>query len=203
MVCESGILLKNHISCNFTFKCYITISFQQFIKTLNHFIFTDLLVGQLMDRLDVGNFNISKVWWIKSIRNRKNWYSHNHQNWTFSLNLFSLNGFLQPIRLERNHNEDSIMIYVRKDIPTKELTFVNLPHYMGNIFVEINLLNWKWLLRGCCHPPGQQDIYFFNQAGNVLNKYTLNYQKVILTRDFNTENSEQSLNFYVNVKLKL
>ena len=32
---ESGILLKSHVGCHFMVKNYITISFQQFKKTLN------------------------------------------------------------------------------------------------------------------------------------------------------------------------
>ena len=37
MSTESGILLKNHISCNFMLKYCITMSLQQFTKTLNQF----------------------------------------------------------------------------------------------------------------------------------------------------------------------
>ena len=37
MPIESSILLKNHVSCNFMPKYYITASLQQFTKTLNQF----------------------------------------------------------------------------------------------------------------------------------------------------------------------
>ena len=37
MPIESGILLKNHVSCNFMLKYYITVSNRQFTKTLNQF----------------------------------------------------------------------------------------------------------------------------------------------------------------------
>ena len=37
MPIESSILLKNHVSCNFMPKYYITASLQQFMKTLNQF----------------------------------------------------------------------------------------------------------------------------------------------------------------------
>ena len=35
---ESGILLKNHVSCNFMLKYYITVSLRQFAKTLYQFV---------------------------------------------------------------------------------------------------------------------------------------------------------------------
>ena len=34
---ESGILLKNHVIFSFVLKYYITVSFWQFMKTLNQF----------------------------------------------------------------------------------------------------------------------------------------------------------------------
>ena len=103
-----------------------------------------------------------------------------------------IDGFLLPIKLERNHSQGSIMIYVWDDIPTKEVTFVNLLHDIERIFVEVNLLNWKWLRCGCYHPPGQQDDYLFNQLRNALDQYTQNYEKFLIG-DFNAEDIEPSL----------
>ena len=36
---ESRIPLKNHSSCNFMLKYYITVSFRQFTKTINQFFY--------------------------------------------------------------------------------------------------------------------------------------------------------------------
>ena len=38
MAIERDILLKNHVSCNFMLKYYITILLRQFTKTLNQFL---------------------------------------------------------------------------------------------------------------------------------------------------------------------
>ena len=38
MPTESIILLKNHVSCNFMLKYYITVSLRQFTKTSNQFL---------------------------------------------------------------------------------------------------------------------------------------------------------------------
>ena len=37
MTIDGGILLKNHVSCNFMLKYYITILLRQFMKTFNQF----------------------------------------------------------------------------------------------------------------------------------------------------------------------
>ena len=93
----------------------------------------------------------------------------------FPSNLFSISDFLQPIRLLRNRNRGDIMIYVTEYTPTKELAFVNLPRDLESIFVQVNLLNRDWLLCESYYPPHQQDKYFFNLLGNVVDKYTQKY----------------------------
>ena len=37
MPIETNMLLKNHVSCNFMVKYYITLSLRQFMKTLSQF----------------------------------------------------------------------------------------------------------------------------------------------------------------------
>ena len=38
----------------------------------------------------------------------------------------------------------NVVIYIREDISSKELTFFNMPENVESIFVEINLFNAKW-----------------------------------------------------------
>ena len=40
---------------------------------------------------------------------------------TFTEDQFCIEGFSKPYRLDRNRNGGGVMIYVRKDIPSKEL----------------------------------------------------------------------------------
>lgn len=71
------------------------------------------------------------------------------------------------------------MIYVMEDKPAKEPIFVNISRDIKSIFVKESLLNCGWLLFGSCYPPRQQDKYFFNQLGKVLDKYTQKYGKFL------------------------
>ena len=73
-----------------------------------------------------------------------------------------------------------------------------MPENVESIFVEINLFTAKWLVCGCYHPPSQDDQYFFNHLGNALNKYTQNYDKFLLARDFNAEDSEPCLSDFLH-----
>ena len=95
-----------------------------------------------------------------------------------------IEGYSEPYRFDRNRNEGGVLIYVRKDIPNKPLTDIE------GIFVELNLRKNKWLLFGSYHSPSQSDEYFFNHVKNGLDIYSKFYDKYMLVRDFNAEESE-------------
>ena len=102
---------------------------------------------------------------------------------------FTIHGFSKPYRLDRNANGGGILIYVREDIPSKELNLHNFDDIEG-IFVEINLRKCKWLLFGTYHPPSQSDVYYFNSVSNALDIYYTKYDKFLLVGDFNAEDTE-------------
>ena len=81
---------------------------------------------------------------------------------------FRIDGFSAPFRLDRNRFGGGVLIYVREDIPCKQLTKHILPDDIEGIFVEINLRKTKWLLFGGYHPPRQQAEYFLNMLIMLL-----------------------------------
>jgi len=89
---------------------------------------------------------------------------------SFPENQFAIQGFSKPFRLDRNANGGGILIYVREDIPCKELNLHTFDGIEG-IFIEINLRKCKWLLFGTYHPPSQSDRYYFESVSNALDLY--------------------------------
>ena len=97
---------------------------------------------------------------------------------TFPSSQFHMNGFSLPYRLDRNCHGGGVMIFVRKDIPSKLLTKHNFASDVEGLFVELNFRKSKWLLSGTYHPPAQNDQYFFNCIDKGLDTYSNydNYQ---------------------------
>ena len=69
------------------------------------------------------------------------------------LSSFLIDGFSSPFRLDRNRKGGGILIYVRRDIPSKFLTKHSFANDIEGLFVEINFRKRKWLLFGTYHPP--------------------------------------------------
>ena len=63
---------------------------------------------------------------------------------TFPLNQFVIQGYSKRYRFDRNRNGGGVFIYVRKDIPSRELKIHNTPEDTEIIFIEINLIKNKW-----------------------------------------------------------
>ena len=107
-----------------------------------------------------------------------------------------VDGFSMPYRQDRNRNGGGIMIYIRDDIPSKLLTKHVFPDNIKALFVELNFRKSRWLIMGAYHPPSQSDSYFFEHLDKALDVYN-NYEKVLLTGDFNSEITEHCMDSFL------
>ena len=57
-----------------------------------------------------------------------------------------------------------VLLYIREDIPCKELKLHRHPNDTEGIFVGVNLKKTKWLLFITYHPPSQVDGYLFGEV---------------------------------------
>ena len=108
---------------------------------------------------------------------------------TFLTSQFLMDGFSKPYRFDRNKYGGGVMIYIRYTIPSKILEKHSCPNNIECLFIELNFRKCKWLLCGMYHPPSQNDEYYFNYLGKVLDTYS-DYEKVLLVGHFNTEITE-------------
>ena len=71
---------------------------------------------------------------------------------SFPNSQFAIDGFSVPFRCDRNRFGGGVLIYVRDDIPSMQVTKHKLPGDIEGIFVEINLRKTKWLIFGTYRP---------------------------------------------------
>ena len=109
---------------------------------------------------------------------------------SFPTSQFSIEGYSEPYRLDRDRYGGGIIIYVKEDIISKKLNRHTFPSDIEGMFLEINLRKSKWLFCGSYHPPSQNDDYYFKHIGRALDVYSNFYDKFLLTGDFNAEEIE-------------
>ena len=89
--------------------------------------------------------------------------------------------------MDRNTNGGGIALYVREDIPSKQISFKNDDEDMEHFFVEINLCKKKWLI-SCSYNPHLQLIdEHLTHIGRGLDSLSSKYDYVILMGDFNAD----------------
>ena len=110
----------------------------------------------------------------------------------YPISQFHIEGYATPFRRDRNKYGGGILINVREDIPCKLLDRHIFPDDIEGLFVELNFRKSKLLLLGTCHPPSQDDNYYFQTVGNDLEVYITKYEKYILAGDFKAEVSNLS-----------
>ena len=117
---------------------------------------------------------------------------------TFPNAQFRIDRFSTPFRLDRNKFGGGVLIYVREDIPCKQLTKHILPDNIEEIFVEINLRKTKWLLFGGYRPPRQQAEYFLKHVNYALDTYRQTFDKFLLAGDFNIEETDPIMSEFLS-----
>ena len=110
-----------------------------------------------------------------------------------------IEGFGKPFSLDRNAQGGGLLIYVRSDIPCKQLSKHDFPDGIEGIFVEIRFRKSKWLPFGTYHPPSQDDKLYFNSIGQGLDVYMKSYDKFLLIGDFNAEEGEADMENFMEL----
>ena len=102
-----------------------------------------------------------------------------------------------PFRFDRSLSGGGITVYVREDIPSKQLTKHKLLDDIEGVFIEVNLRKTKWLIFGTYRPSCQPMEYFFKHISYSSDIYRQTYQKFFLAGDFNTEETKPCLSKFL------
>ena len=189
-----------------TNKINIELSNQCNNKDKGNFVTSmlDKIRTKYFDRLIIGNLNInslsSKFDQLKLLIQGKIdilIITETKLDDGFPTEQFTISGYSKPYRLDRNRNGGGVIIYIREDIPSKQINNFKIHDDIENIFIEVNLYKTKWLMCGCYHPPNQNDQYFYNNLGNALDKYSQDYERFLLIGDFNAEDTEPCLSEFL------
>ena len=94
---------------------------------------------------------------------------------TFLKSQFLIEGFSKPFRLDRIAKGGGILLYIREDIPCRNIKQITLNNLFEGFFVELNLRSKKWQL-GCSYNPHKENIA--SHLSNVMLLWT-NYVQFI------------------------
>ena len=112
---------------------------------------------------------------------------------TFPERAFMIPGYKKPFRKDRNSHGGGIMVFIRDDIPSREVPQIQGFSDLEGIFVEINLRKSKWLLFATYKPPSFSKNNYFSLVNKALDAYGSKFENIILMGDLNTTNDDENL----------
>ena len=116
---------------------------------------------------------------------------------TFPKPQFFIQGFSEPLRLDRTATGGGLLLYLRDDIPSKPL-----PLILGNIeclISEVTISKKKWVLIGSYNPNKSLISKHMETLETSLCHYLSLYDNVILFGDFNSEIGEEVMDDFCNL----
>ena len=115
---------------------------------------------------------------------------------TFPDNELFISGFCKPFRLDRNRNGGGLLLYIRQDIPCKQLNL--LDKGTECIAAEMRLGKMKWLILGIYNPNKTLIKQHLAALEKNLCHYMPNYDNFVILGDFNCEIKEIPLKDFCN-----
>ena len=113
---------------------------------------------------------------------------------TFPFNQFSIEGYSQQFRRDRNKHGGGIIIYIRDHLPCKEIKSFILPQNIECKFIEVTCGKTKWLLVGGYNPQQESISYFLNHISKGIDKSLSSHENFLIMGDFNCPVSEKLMN---------
>ena len=93
---------------------------------------------------------------------------------TFPSNQFTIEGYVAPIRFDKNGRGGGIILYIREDIPARLLK-TSLPKDFEGFFVKLNLRKKK-ILMCCSYNPAKSNISSrLSMVGRSLDSHMFSY----------------------------
>ena len=112
---------------------------------------------------------------------------------SFPLQQFVVEGYAIPFRLDRNVNGGGVLVYLREDIPCRQLSIKSSTSHLEGIFLEINLRKTKWFIFGGYNYHKLNAAHFLAELGYALDKFMTLFDNFLILGDFNSEPSESCM----------
>ena len=81
---------------------------------------------------------------------------------------FSMEGYSDPLWLDRDANGGGPLVYVRSDIPSTELKSFKFDNDVECVYSEINLRGRKWVIFSIYRTPSQPEAHFLKTLAKGL-----------------------------------
>ena len=164
----------------------------------NNLIITHLNINSIRNKFDLLKELIAKNIDILVISETK-------LDPSFPLGQFHIDGYMPPIRADKNRHGGGLLIYIKEGVPAKEVSLKNsTAKDIEAKAIEINLHKIKWQLIGIYRPPSKSIDFFLDEMQKKnIEQFCTKYENFLMNGDFNlSENDDSFYQFMQELNLK-
>ena len=112
---------------------------------------------------------------------------------TFPADQFQIEGFLRPIRLDRNRNGGGLIIFAREGLTCRELKPRKLYPDLECTFLELRIRDCKWLVVMGYDPHKEKIGNFLDLLSREIDQHLPNYDNLLVLGDWNSTVTETEM----------
>ena len=101
-----------------------------------------------------------------------------------------IDGYTSPFRMDQDTRGGGILLYVRDDIPRKQIKVNTFPNDIECLLIEVRIRNTKYILVAgyCSHK--EMASYFLGHVGKALDVLLSEYDNILILGEFNSTQKE-------------
>ena len=93
-------------------------------------------------------------------------------DWSFPTCQLHIEGYMPPIRADRNRKGGVLLILIKEGAPVKEIPLLSsTAKEIEGKTIEVSLLKIKWLLLGIYRPPSQLEGFFLGEVSSNIEHF--------------------------------
>ena len=106
---------------------------------------------------------------------------------------FLVDEYKEPYRKDRNVHGEGLLVYIKQDIPSRELKdHPLLPNSFDVIIIELNFKKAMWLLINVYKPPSVSNTAFCKKILGTIDFYSQTYKNIVMMGDFNMQPTDNN-----------
>ena len=106
---------------------------------------------------------------------------------------FFIEGYNKPLRLDVPERSGRLLVFTKPHLPTRQSKKRKILMDMQIIIFELNLQKEKWLMVSVYKPRALDATYFLNWLSQIIDFYSIRYEKQVIIRDFNAAADNKSM----------
>ena len=117
---------------------------------------------------------------------------------SFPPSQFHIEGYMPPIRADRDRHGGGLLLYIKEGVPAREVSLEqSTAKEIEAKAIEINLHKIKWLLIGIYRPPSLSKTFLLEEMCKNLENFCTKYENFTIIGDFNLSKDDKSLYQFV------